>query len=42
MAAMGLLEPAWRLPLVPPSDANQKRIEAVLDSLGLLKGVHAG
>ena len=42
MAAMGLLEPVWRLPLVPPSGANQKRIEAVLDSLGLLKGVHAG
>jgi 4-hydroxy-tetrahydrodipicolinate synthase len=42
MAAMGLLEPVWRLPLVPPSDSNQRRIEAVLDSLGLLKGVHAG
>ncbi len=42
MAAMGLLEPVWRLPLVPPSPANQKKIEAVLESVGLLKGVHAG
>ncbi len=44
MAAMGLLEPVWRLPLVPPSEASQKKIEAVLDSLGLLvrRGAHAG
>jgi 4-hydroxy-tetrahydrodipicolinate synthase len=42
MAAMGLLEPVWRLPLVPPSPANQKKIEDVLESVGLLKGVHAG
>jgi len=44
MALMGLLEPAWRLPLVPPSPANQKKIEAVLESLGMLAGrsVHAG
>ncbi|HZT40038.1 MAG TPA: 4-hydroxy-tetrahydrodipicolinate synthase [Bryobacteraceae bacterium] len=42
MSLMGLLEPVWRLPLVPPSPANQKRIESVLESLGLLKGVHAG
>ncbi|HTP88238.1 MAG TPA: 4-hydroxy-tetrahydrodipicolinate synthase [Bryobacteraceae bacterium] len=44
MALMGLLEPAWRLPLVPPSPANQKKIEAVLESLGMLasRSVHAG
>jgi len=44
MAAMGLLEPVWRLPLVPPSPISQKKIESVLDGLGLLAGrsVHAG
>jgi len=44
MAAMGLLEPVWRLPLVAPSPASQKKIESVLDGLGLLaaRGVHAG
>ena len=41
MAAMGLLEPVWRLPLVAPAAANQKKIESVLESVGLLKGVHA-
>jgi 4-hydroxy-tetrahydrodipicolinate synthase len=42
MAAMGLLQPVLRLPLVPPNAANQKRIEGVLESIGLLKGAHAG
>jgi len=44
MALMGLLEPVWRLPLVPPSPISQKKIEKVLDELGLLaeRGVHAG
>jgi 4-hydroxy-tetrahydrodipicolinate synthase len=42
MSAMGLLEPVWRLPLVPPGAASRKKIEDVLDSVGLLKGVHAG
>jgi len=44
MALMGLLEPAWRLPLVPPSPVSQKKIEAVLESLGMLasRSVHAG
>ena len=44
MAAMGLLEPVWRLPMCPPSVSNQSKIEKVLDSLGLLAGrsVHAG
>jgi 4-hydroxy-tetrahydrodipicolinate synthase len=36
MAMMGLLEPAWRLPLCPPSEANRSKIEAVLQSCGLL------
>jgi 4-hydroxy-tetrahydrodipicolinate synthase len=36
MAAMGLLEAVWRLPLVPPSAASQRKIETVLESLGLL------
>ncbi len=43
MALMGLLEPVWRLPLCPPSAANQTKIEQVLETLGLLAGrsVHA-
>jgi len=36
MAAMGLLDPVWRLPMVPPSPQNQAKIEAVLESCGLL------
>lgn len=35
MAAMGLLEPVWRLPMVPPLAASQAKIEAVLESLSL-------
>jgi hypothetical protein len=34
---MGLLEPVFRLPLVPPSDASLAKIENVLESLGLLE-----
>src|SRR5579885_319050 len=30
MAAMGLLEPVWRLPMCPPSPQNLQKIEAVL------------
>jgi 4-hydroxy-tetrahydrodipicolinate synthase len=30
MALMGLLEPVWRLPLVPPSPENLAKIEKVL------------
>ena len=41
MALMGLLEPVWRLPLVPPSAANQSKIETVLRSLALLEAAHA-
>jgi 4-hydroxy-tetrahydrodipicolinate synthase len=36
LAEMGLLEPVWRLPLVPPRAENQARIRAVLESLGLV------
>ena len=36
MAMMGLLEPVFRLPMVPPSDANRAKIEVVLKSTGLL------
>jgi len=36
MAEMGLLEPIWRLPLVPPKAENQARIRAVLEALGLI------
>ena len=39
MALMGLLEPVYRLPMCPPGDASLARIERVLDSLGLLRGV---
>jgi len=31
-----LLEPVWRLPLVPPTEASKKKIEAVVESLGLM------
>jgi 4-hydroxy-tetrahydrodipicolinate synthase len=37
LAEMGLLEPVWRLPLVPPKAENQARIRAVLASLGLVQ-----
>ncbi len=40
MARMGLLEPVWRLPMVPPQPASQQKIETVLEALGLLSGVH--
>jgi 4-hydroxy-tetrahydrodipicolinate synthase len=41
MAMMGLLEPVWRLPMTPPSEANRQKIERVLAETGLLKNVHA-
>ena len=37
MAMMGLLEPVWRLPLVPPSEASRAKIEKVLRELGLIQ-----
>jgi 4-hydroxy-tetrahydrodipicolinate synthase len=39
MALMGLLEPVYRLPMCPPGDASLARIEKVIDSVGLLRGV---
>jgi 4-hydroxy-tetrahydrodipicolinate synthase len=36
MGMMGLLEPVYRLPLVPPAPANRDKIEKVLDSIGLM------
>lgn len=41
MASMGLLDEVYRLPMVPPAPASKKRIEGVLQSLGLAKGVPA-
>ena len=41
MAAMGLLEPVWRLPMVPPEPATQKKVHDVLEAAGLLRGVQA-
>jgi 4-hydroxy-tetrahydrodipicolinate synthase len=48
MATMGLIEPAYRLPMCPPQPQNQAKIEAVLKSSGLLpvaamasRGTHA-
>jgi 4-hydroxy-tetrahydrodipicolinate synthase len=40
MAEMGLLERAWRLPLVPPKAENHARICSVLTSLGLVERLH--
>ncbi|MBV9306506.1 MAG: 4-hydroxy-tetrahydrodipicolinate synthase, partial [Acidobacteriaceae bacterium] len=39
MARMGLLELVYRLPLVPPQPASQRKMESVLEGLGLLAGV---
>jgi 4-hydroxy-tetrahydrodipicolinate synthase len=41
MAMMGLLQPVWRLPLVPPSDASRAKIEKVLETLSLLANTPA-
>jgi 4-hydroxy-tetrahydrodipicolinate synthase len=43
LARMGLLQPVYRLPLVPPLPASQARIEEVLTSVGLIneRGVNA-
>ncbi|HEY7388559.1 MAG TPA: 4-hydroxy-tetrahydrodipicolinate synthase [Bryobacteraceae bacterium] len=39
MAMMGLLEPVYRLPMCRASEQNRARIEKVLESAGLLRGV---
>ena len=41
LAEMGLLQPSWRLPLVPPKPENLARIRAVLESLNLVERAHA-
>jgi 4-hydroxy-tetrahydrodipicolinate synthase len=35
LARMGLLQPVYRLPMVPPSHASRERIDAVLRECGL-------
>jgi 4-hydroxy-tetrahydrodipicolinate synthase len=35
MAMMGLLQPVYRLPMCPPTDASRAKIEKVLESVGL-------
>jgi 4-hydroxy-tetrahydrodipicolinate synthase len=35
MSRMGLLDPVWRLPLVPPSEAAAQRIDLVLKQSGI-------
>ena len=41
MAAMGLLEEAFRLPMVPPRAESRAKILAVLGEMGLLKDASA-
>jgi 4-hydroxy-tetrahydrodipicolinate synthase len=41
MATMGLLEEVFRLPMVPPRPASKQKIEAVLQQLGIGRGVPA-
>ena len=43
MAMMGLCEPVWLLPMVPPSHPSREKIEAVLRAVGLLssRSTHA-
>ena len=44
MAMMGLLEPVFRLPMTPPSEASRGKIEGVLKACGLIagaRGTHA-
>ncbi len=41
MAAMGLLEEVYRLPMVPPGPVSRQRIEAVLQAVGVGGGVTA-
>ena len=41
MAQMGLLQPVWRLPLLAPGAASMKRIDSVLELLGLNQKVYA-
>jgi len=38
MGRMGLLDPVSRLPMVPPSEAAKKKIEDVLEQVGIAEG----
>lgn len=38
MHRMGLLEPVYRLPMVPPTDSSKQKIDDVLESLSLREG----
>lgn len=38
MGHLGLLEPVFRLPMCPPSAANQEKIAKVLEQVGLMAG----
>jgi hypothetical protein len=38
MAAMGLLEESFRLPIVPPKADSKQKIVKTLRDLGLLRG----
>jgi 4-hydroxy-tetrahydrodipicolinate synthase len=40
MAAMGLLEPVWRLPMCPPRSETMEKIRGVLESMGLVGNRH--
>jgi 4-hydroxy-tetrahydrodipicolinate synthase len=40
LAAMGLIEPVWRLPLCPPRPETRDKILGVLELLGLAGGKH--
>jgi 4-hydroxy-tetrahydrodipicolinate synthase len=42
MAAMGLLEEVYRLPMCPPTDGSREKIVRVLKELQLLKPAYAG
>jgi 4-hydroxy-tetrahydrodipicolinate synthase len=41
MALMGLLDPVFRLPLVPPKPENLAKIRSALEAVGLVKGAYA-
>ena len=41
MGLMGLLEPVFRLPMVPPSADSQRKVEQALEAVGLLSPVGA-
>ncbi len=40
MAAMGLCEESYRLPMVSPRPASQEKIRALLKELGIESAVH--